>query len=216
MSDPHEATRLRRKQRSEVILKKAKVQINEWLPGIEVESEIKLRSAEEIAQRAVCLCIVSAKHQIAPEKVRQIIDRYGASNFFTKDEQAYLQEPIDTESAAQFSWRIEASWVLLWALGFVKELGLPKKSIYGDQVVVILEKHGMRGLVAHSKRRSASEILDENDLIYRCNWAAREAYLHGREPSGGLNANLANERHLALNWLISPDSEDWDDVSTDT
>ncbi len=64
--------------------------------------------------------------------------------------------------------------------------------------------------------RAIAEVLDEADLIYRYHWAARDARLKGRQPPAGLNLDVIQERHKALNWLIDYDRAEWDDVTTDT
>lgn len=115
----------------------------------------------------------------------------------------------------QLSWRNEAAWVLLWALGHVDgQLGAPRQTCDVDVLTDIvihtpdLDRHGLR---------RANDILNEADLIYRYHWAVRQAGIDGRDPPAGLNPGVVMERHHALNWLIGyDDGAEWDDVSTDT
>src|SRR5215475_14960956 len=51
----------RRKKRSEDLLKKQGIPINPSLPAIESAEEITLRSAEDIAKRAIGLCAVALR-----------------------------------------------------------------------------------------------------------------------------------------------------------
>ena len=64
--------------------------------------------------------------------------------------------------------------------------------------------------------RSANDILNMSDLIYRYHWAIRQAKLDGAPEPAGLSGSVVSERHHALNWLTYYFDADWDDVSTDT
>ena len=64
--------------------------------------------------------------------------------------------------------------------------------------------------------RSKKEILDKADLIYRMDWAAVDARIHGMQGPAGLEHGVVQERHKTLNWMICFDDAEWDDVSTPT
>jgi hypothetical protein len=81
------------------------------------------------------------------------------------------------------------------------------------------------------KIRSASEILDQQDLILRIHWSIRDAYINGRELPANLNwaqpdkwvpanasvaAGVVGQRHYSLNWLCNFMDAEWDDVDTPT
>jgi hypothetical protein len=207
-----------RKQRSEALLRSARVPINDWLPTIEGEAEITLRTPAEIAQRLAALVVVAFKASERPKQsvVESIVVERGYRPFFTPEELVFIDSPDPLERARiKFSWRCEAAWPLLWALQYVDgSLGLPRETCD----VPFLSETVYRAFdLAAPGIRSASEILDEADLIYRCHWAVRQAGLDGAPAPAGLDPGVTMERHHALNWLIGyNDNADWDDVTTDT
>ncbi|MDR3687988.1 MAG: DUF4272 domain-containing protein [Fimbriimonas sp.] len=209
---------LARKSRSEQILRDAGILQIRALPGIETADQVEPRATIEIARRAICLLLVAARGSgLDVRTVRKLTAYHEMGGFFTKDEQAFLDSKRPKERAkAKFSWRTEASWVLLWALGFVDRLGLPSGQIEPWSAIEIVEANFVDGLVNNAKPRSIDEILDEADLIYRCHWAVRHAERSDVDIEGKLEPGVTFERHHALNWLIRYENQDWDDISTDT
>jgi len=207
-----------RKSRSEEILRGAGVGINEWLPTIETKDEITFREPIDIARRAVCLLLVAGRASgLEAEIVSGLIEDYGVDEFFTPLERAFLaSDSPQREDLVQFSWRSEACWVLLWALGLVSELDLPYEQISPGDAIGIVADTPIEALVERSSLRWKDEILDAADLIYRCHWYVRQLGLDGREEEIVFSPGVTMERHQALNWLIGYDESEWDDVSTDT
>jgi hypothetical protein len=115
---------------------------------------------------------------------------------------------------AQFIWRYEAAWTLLWALGFVARLGRPDQVCNVEFVAKTMIETTTSRFIEESELRPTADILDQADLIYRYHWAVRDASLKGQKIPARLNADVALERHHTLNWLIL--DEEWDDVSIDT
>lgn len=117
------------------ILRKNKVRINYGLPYTENESEVKLRSLEQIVQRTIALSIVTAKGIIMEDDVTlKLIERYKAEIFFTPDEKEFIKtkiEEIDQQTREIFIWRFQSCLVLLWSLGFIDSMEYPlgKKKI---------------------------------------------------------------------------------------
>jgi hypothetical protein len=87
--------------------------------------------------------------------------------------------------------------------------------------------------IARARLRSASEILDAQDLIMRIHWAIRDASLHqgGMIPedldwsqeadwipvTASPAVGVVEQRHYTLNWLVNfLDPADWDHVDTPT
>ena len=70
--------------------------------------------------------------------------------------------------------------------------------------------------IKNAKLRSISDILNENDLIYRYHWAVVESRVNGLNIPSEINPSIVMERHYALNWLIGYMNQAWDDISTDT
>jgi hypothetical protein len=163
------------------------------------------------------LFAVAMKGEGVEEKqVRQFIADHNLDPHFSPDERAFIRNPKPTDQQrSQFSWRYEAAWVMLWALGYVNELDKPSAQCDVPAAGRIVMKRSHAQFLAESKPRPVSEILEHADRIYRYRWALVDARLSGTQVTG-LDADVALERHQALNWLIGYNGADWDDVTTDT
>jgi Domain of unknown function (DUF4272) len=120
------------------------------------------------------------------------------------------------QERAQFSWRYEAYWLMLWSLGYVDTLKRPDSICDVPKAVSFLRENGRKEFIKKAKLRSQKEILDAADLIYRYHWATDDARINSKVAPAGLDAGVVMERHYALNWLIGYMGQEWDDISTDT
>jgi hypothetical protein len=209
---------LQRKVRSEGILHREGVRINQHLPVIETVEEARLRSTQEIAYRALALLAVASKGEgLEQQLVEKLVGRYGLAPYFTPKEAVFISSAAPSQrDRSQFSWRYEAAWVLLWALGYLEELGKPSAICDVPKAVTIMDDRTTAQFVADAKLRSLEQVLDEADLIYRYDWAVVDARVSDKPSPAGLEPGVVQERHYALNWLIGYMDQDWDDVSTDT
>lgn len=222
----HTKTPQQRKQDSIGILRSNHIPVLESLPVIEGCDEVVLRAKEDIAKRAVALCLVGvyaegvcseANVSENQKLIRSLIDRFKADAFFTEREKAFLADNLPTvQTAIQFSWQYECYHVMLWALGFVGNLEYPNQVCNVPGITGILNQHASYGdFLSAAVRKDKEEILDEADLIYRYNWACVDARMKGRTIEN-LDSGVVLERHRALNWLINYMEQEWDHVSTDT
>ena len=209
---------LQRKHRSEALLRREAVPINQSLPVIETESEAYLRSKQEVAYRALALLVVAIKAEgLEQPIVEKLIEQYGLTPYFTPKETAFIRDPTPSKvDRTQFTWRYESAWVMLWALGYVEDLGKPSSICDVSKAVTIMKERTSAQFLADAKLRSFSQVLDEADLIYRYDWAVVDARVNGKSAPSGLDPGVVQERHQALNWLIGYMDQHWDDVSTDT
>jgi len=207
-----------RKQRSIAILKKENVPYIEHLPLIETESESLRRTTEEVALRAIALNFVAVKGEgLEHEVVNNLIKEFKIETELSPDEKKFIDDPNPSEhDKIQFCWRYECYWVMLWALGFIDQLGYPDQVCDVEKAVLILKDNGRDNFLRKAELRPQIEILDQADLYYRYHWATRQAELDRQEAPANLNGGVVMERHYALNWLIGLEQADWDDVSTDT
>ncbi len=207
-----------RKNRSVAILEAEHVPSIDHLPLIETEAESTRRTTEQVALRAMALCIVAVKGEgLEQQIIDELVEDFGLASAFTPKEREFINNANPTQhDRIQFAWRYECYWVMLWALGFIDELERPDKICDVELAVSILRNEGRDGFVRHSKLRSQSEILDAADLIYRYHWAVVDARVNNRDIPAGLDSGIVMERHYALNWLIGYMDQEWDDVSTDT
>lgn len=218
---------MERKANSEKILALKGIPYNKYLPVIEDEAEVKIRSVEEIGKRAVALAAVAVRAEsrltgvtleLENELIANIMEIYGGENFFSPEEKWYMNNPVPSEhDSIQFIWRYEAMWVMLWALGYVEKLEYPDKICdISHAANIISMSRSLNELTAAGRKKSKEEILDEADLIYRYNWACIDARIKGKESPGGMDEGIVMERHKALNWLITHMDDEWDSVRTDT
>ncbi len=215
-----------RKQASIARLEAAGIPYIEHLPCIESASEVRVRSAEEIARRAIaCLIAIQAAcdrqaGQYTPDTARwcqDLLEQYGIHGL-TRNEVRILSNEGGEQDVVNMVWKYEAYWVLLWALGEGQELDFPDHAIDCDFAIQAVAQHqDFATFMAQTKLRDIASILDEADLIYRYHWACVDARLKQAPMPAGLNPSVVMERHAALNWIIDNDGQDdWDnpDVST--
>ncbi|KAJ3198549.1 hypothetical protein HK101_000064 [Irineochytrium annulatum] len=172
---------IQRKARSEQRLTEQGIPYNANLPARAGEEHITIRSKEEVARRAVALCLAALKGEClgAGESaddtaalVQEVIDKYEADSFFSPLEKKFIdQHGAEQQEIIAFSWGYEAYHVMLWALGYVEELGAPTELCnVGKDVGYLQQKDSFADFLSNASLRNKSEILDEADLIYRYNW----------------------------------------------
>lgn len=210
---------LERKQRSIALLQNEGVPFIDHLPVIRDEETAQIRSTEETAWRAMALGIVAVKGEgLEQERVLEIIEQYKLEHAFTAKEREFVYNEKPSEhDRIQFTWQYECYWVLLWALRYIEELSRPDQICDVPRAVRVMVDRTAEEFIRDAKLRSAAEILDEADLIYRYDWACVDARINGRTIPDWLECSVILERHRALNWLTGyADNAGWDDVSTDT
>jgi len=220
----------RRKERSMAFLREKGIYVTPWLPFLdEPEEGGHPRTVREVCGRTAALlavslyseCLLGEKMEV-PEAlafVQQIIDQYGADQYFSPRERAYLGNPDSTEQErAGFSWQYETLLMMEWALGLVEELSYPDGICDVPMTVRRLrEFHSLSEMEAGARPRTRRELLDAADLIYRMDWACVDARVNGFPAPAGLDGGVVMERHHALFWLAGCDGGcDWDDVDLST
>jgi Domain of unknown function (DUF4272) len=205
-----------RKHRSESILRAEGVPFISHLPAIETTAEALRRSKEEVALRTLCVALVAAKGSgLDEEIVERVLKSFELGPHLTPRELAFVLDNSPSQhDRIQFSWRHEAAWALLWALGFVAHLGKPAQMCDVDFIGSTVSGRTRSQFIDDAELRPIADILDQADLIYRYHWAVRDAQIKGRQIPAALHPGVTDERHHALNWLIL--GQAWDDVSTDT
>lgn len=219
---------LERKEKSIEILKANNVPYMEGLPVIEDANEIEMRSAEEIAKRAIgCLisiqvaCDINSGENIeeSREFFKGFLEKYKVKEELTDNEKKIIFGSPDRQDVINMAWKYEAYWTLIWALGIVDKLEYPSQICDCNFAIrAVADYEDFNDFMKTVKLRSIEEILDEADLIYRYNWACVNARIHGENPPAGLDPGVVFERHWGLNWLIGKGTynDNWDSISTDT
>ena len=209
-----------RKIKSEQILSGMGVSINTHLPLIESDREAKIRDPKDVARRVLILCCMAAiADGVEREEMLDFLKSENLWEHVSPNEINFFNDANPSEkSLVQASWRSEAIWLLLWALGHIEKLDLPINQCSADTIVDIVPGPGesTKDFIENSKLRPISEILDASDLIYRTHWATRDRGDDNKTEYANLNRDIVMEWHYAINWLTCYNDDDWDDVATDT
>lgn len=207
-----------RRERSENILKKIGIKLNRSLPPLEMEENIQLRPATEIAERLVVLTAVNyvACDATTPKEILNALKSFQLSDHLSPKEVDFLKNPTP-ENKIQESWKCEAIWTLLWALNIVEDLGSPKEICNLSAIPPQLFPFGQGGDSRNFIQmpfivRSKAEILDAQDLYYRMYWACTDAIQAQREFYK-VDPNVVYERLYALHWLTTHLNEEWDEIT---
>lgn len=212
---------IKRKGKSEEILRKNNVKINTYLPCIESEKETIIRTSEEIARRVTVLAVANfvAFDNITGEEAMEYLKKYDLWDYTTQKEKQFLTNP-NTKSKQNETWKCECIWVLMWALKKVKDLKSPKdmcmlNEISSNDYPIGDDRNPNVFINSITESRSKEEIMDMNDLYYRYDWACVDARINNKQMRE-LNSGVVYERHYALNWLINYGEQEWDEITCDT
>ncbi|WP_334077465.1 DUF4272 domain-containing protein [Paenibacillus sanfengchensis] len=218
---------LARKQRSLAAIKEKGIPILETLPELPPLEELRVKSRDEIARRAVALLIViqyacdiaqDGDLRESKEFVLEMLDKFGVADELTAAERDLLEQPEpESQDAINITWQYEAYWALLWALGLLDELGHPDETCDCDFAInVVASCESFGEFLAKTTLRRPEEILDEADKLYRLHWACVNERIKGQPAPAGMNESIVLERRRALFWMLSYRDEAWDDISMDT
>ncbi|UCH46629.1 MAG: DUF4272 domain-containing protein [Betaproteobacteria bacterium] len=217
-SDAQNTAAIQRKERSERILSSEGVPVNPDLPLLEVRHGAGPRDKEEVALRTLCVLMTAIKaERMDQTMVLRVVRQYGLAAYFSREEKDFIRDPQPSEKQrSRFLWRYEAAWTLLWSLGYVKILSIPRDACDVAFAVSCMRDRNAQAFIANAKQRPFDQVLDQADLIYRYHWSLVDATLAKRATPVDLNAGIVYERHYALNWLKRHHDQDWDSVTTDS
>ncbi|SDW46848.1 protein of unknown function [Marininema mesophilum] len=204
-----------RKIRSEERLKSQGVPVDTSLPVIEGEEDVRLRRPADVAARIVVLyALQGVIFHDDPKRVVHWIQGEGLWDRLSSEEEPVFQLvlPPFNEGKQQklqdmvdhpLTWRIEALWALLWALGLIERLGFPDAECDGAKVKEVVPEieTEVTTYINDAKLRPLSEILDELDWLRRLLWVGEQDKTGETLPKG-YEAIIAWQWHEALNWLI--------------
>ena len=210
-----EASELKRK--TENLLLKEGIPVNEHLPKIEEMSELSFVSVANIRKRVVALSYILARAFGAPfDMVQKSIHEFQLENVFLPQELAFINQASPAkEDTEQYQLGVEALWELAWVLGLIPKVS--HSGLCGNNLVHLIPKPGEdpSQFLASAQMRSHEAIYVEADLLYRIHWASREANLTGRHEPTGVPEYVIEQRHKAINW-VSYGEVPWDEVDTST
>ena len=218
-----------RRERSVALLQTQGIPYLETLKSEVPETEVHLKSREEMMQRAATLFVVAVYSEVMlsenPDRnealtyFNKMDEIYGIQSWLTPAEAAYISNPDPTgQECIQFVWRYENCAVLLWAAGIVEELPYPSEICDVPVIAAIFWQHKSIGdLLGQGIARSTTEILDQADLTYRYDWACVDAHIHKQEAPARLDGGIVMERHYTFNWITGANKgAAWDDIQPNT
>lgn len=198
------------------------------------DNEVTLRSPQETARRALVLWAVALRADGMPQaEALEMLDQWQLWPDVSPEEQSYIRDPDpDEDLTASYVWRLEAVWVLMWALGRIEDLGWAASMCDVPHLVNVMKPvEADPQFIETARLRSTSEILNAQDLTMRLHWTMRDAYLNQRLIHSDLDwsegepdvfviqsaaVGVIEQRHKTLNWLIRFGDGDWDNVDTPT
>ena len=217
-------TPAKRKEVNDEKIKAQGIAVNPYLPFTAADDEVKLKSFDEICNRAIAslltvqiaLDAANGEHKEAIEYFSDVMDRYGIKDKLNANEQAVYDGTFDQQQLANVAWEYECYWALVWALGLIGSDELEKVGEICDceKAIAFVRDNG-NDLRAICRLRSKEEILDELDYFYRLHWACVQHRIKPDTPIGSMDEEVVMERRRGLEWLIS-DKDDWFDISLDT
>jgi hypothetical protein len=183
--------------------------------------EDKVRPAQEVGLRSLGLFAVVGRALGAPrDQVISWLRTEGLWEALTPHEVAYL-ELIDPPPKAKinFGWQSERLIVLLWALG--KVWNLPDSATQCDtsifnSILPPFARISARAFIAKAKLIDERRLWEQAQRYLDDHWKARDARLQERSIPAGIDIEIVQERHHAINWITGYDGLAWDDVTTDT
>ena len=181
----------------------------------------EVRTPREVALRALALFAAVAAAIGAPrDEIVPWLHEHGLWRELTPSETEFLSaEVVDKKSEINFGWQSECLMVLLWALGKVSDFPGPGQQCDTAGFQRILPPYADIEVAEFLK---TAALLDDDILLAKCeevldqHWQARDAALQGRPAPGGINIEIVQERHHAINWVTGYDGLPWDEVTTDT
>lgn len=218
---PYTADALVRKANTEQYLANLGLSVPASLPPVVGESEVFLRSADEVAKRALAVMLTA----IQGESFRDG-EAFSPTEFAERCpigfaalsplEQAFVhgQQPSERD-IVNMTWRYEALLPLQWAINWQEELPFPD-TICDVGMLVDKGLEYCKQPMGILTLKPVNELLDELDLHYRLHWLAREYRIKEQEMPEDLLEGVIQERHYALNWLTGFENADWDKVDTPT
>ena len=189
----------------------------EHLPEIMGDEGVRLRDPELAARRFLCLAAVAMKADSRGKfDAREFVKKHQLSDYLSPAEAEYIAAEEGPNQNVSMTWRYESAWALLWALKHADEIGFPNSQTDAKTVITAALENA-ETILKDPELRPVAELMDQADLLYRCNWLCTEARNSGNADAKDLSGSVVYERLYALNWLINNQNEtNWDDVVVDS
>jgi hypothetical protein len=208
-----------RRNRTNAFLTAIQVPVLADLPVVDDHNNARFQTAQDIARRSVILYVIIfvVHREMTAEEARAYLQGSGLWPNVSPMERKFLaSNNVPDQVRVEYSWRIESLNVLLWSLGKIPTLDLPRKMCEFENVRDLPDLTvDPKEWIERASLRNVEDILNESDFTYRLHWAVRDGELNRNTVPGNFHPGIVFERHYALNWLLLYD-DNWDDVTTDT
>ncbi|KAH0791002.1 DUF4272 domain-containing protein [Histomonas meleagridis] len=141
----------------------------------------------------------------AQKFVQKFITRYNSEDFFSPKEKEFYDNPNPSQNEIGFiCWRWESLYVLLWCLGLIENIGIPKNPCEVFQCSRPFSKYRFtHDLTAAMKPRTAEEIIGKKDLVLCCMES---------EEKDSFDLGVITGWNNILDWILNNDKE-WDVIT---
>jgi len=185
-----------------------------------MKGDIRIRSAQEVAERAIALIgVFQAATGRDKEEITKIFQQNSMWSFLTPIEQEFLlKTEVNTQYLSmQLSWRAEAVYILLWVLNELEFNQIPSDEHNLKQISNILRDDTFFNKIPleNAQLRDPKEIHNMLDKVYHIHWEIRDAQINQKPINTAYNPSIIYEWHYSLNWVTNMNIE-WDDITTDT
>lgn len=190
------------------------------------ESNVKLKSLDEIGKKAASSLLVlqivwainSGKDPkgTSAKKITSIVsfllEKYKVQDALNAKEKRLMEGTYSKQDLLDLDWEYESYWALCWCLGLVDDIS--------DASVLCDPNEGFKFVVGSllyenfikkCKLRDVSELIDMYDLYRRYFWALNNKKFSPNTRVGNIDEYNVWERLRALQWVLT-DIKDWYDI----
>jgi hypothetical protein len=144
--------------------------------------------------------------------VNKFIQRYQADSLFSGREKAFfaISEPT-TCQIGKFCWGWESLHFLLWALGFIGDVGLPTEPVALPKCSKVFNQNRFRqNLLDKASLQTVDEIGDLLDFVQCCEYVNKNS----DDEEGKFDNGAVHGWKKAAQWLLIREGEelDWDRI----
>ena len=198
---------------SEAILRSWEAEVNPSLPYVEDLSEVRPRSAEDVASRICALAYVVECGFGAPaDQAVRNLKVFGLWSSLSQSERDLLQaESLDKQQLVNWTWLVEAIAALMWVIG---RADLHHDRQCDDSLSHLIPRRvDPAHFIRSAELRPVSEIQRMCDLLYRLHWYTRNCRLLSKDCK--FEEGLVWEHRRAIDWAYGVEA-DWDEIPGDT
>jgi hypothetical protein len=195
---------------------------NAWIPLLLDPDEMGIRTIDELYQRMIALWAVVGTAKTGESYFLEYMETNGFVDWLSPMEKTFLYSDPKTErDEIQFSWQSECLHFLAWCGCLFDNLEIPRgHSQLGDWFDLFpADLDDVGRLKDALKIRDKQELLYWSDDLMHIHWNVREANIKGQIVPSGIDGEVIQEWHYAINWMvyfIDDEVLEWDDVTTDT